>query len=185
MQLLGMSELGLCLRRVQFPLREGELARLWEQLNPRHAPEVAMRALVQAVPSWGRFQKRAQSVGEPPAEKKVFPKNRTAFFLRQARLKEQEAERALKMALDKGRREMEFDCLHKMGEACEIARDLNLPVSFSAFKGADGSLKIHFIRLESGGPSDDAQVEEKQLISMEEFLREYKRLKRNQVSPAH
>ena len=124
-------------------------------------------------------------MGEPPAEKKVFPKNRTAFFLRQARLKEQEAERALKMALDKGRREMEFDCLHKMGEACEIARDLNLPVSFSAFKGADGSLKIHFIRLESGGLSDDAQVEEKQLISMEEFLREYKRLKRNQVSPAH
>lgn len=84
-----------------------------------------------------------------------FPKNRTAFFLKQAKLKEQEADRALKMALDKGRRELEFDCLHKMGEACEIARELNLPVSFSAFKGADGSLKIHFIRLESGAINEE------------------------------
>jgi hypothetical protein len=31
-----------------------------------------------------------------------------------------------------------------MGEAGEIAKQLNVPVSFSAFKGPDGSLKIMF-----------------------------------------
>ena len=33
-----------------------------------------------------------------------------------------------------------------MGEACEIAKALNRNISFSAYKGSDGSLKIHFIQ---------------------------------------
>ena len=40
---------------------------------------------------------------------------------------------------------MEFDCLHKMSEACELAKTLNIPLSFSAYKGGDGALRIHFI----------------------------------------
>jgi hypothetical protein len=32
-----------------------------------------------------------------------------------------------------------------MGEACEIAKLLSLPISFNAFKGPDGSLKIKFL----------------------------------------
>jgi len=64
--------------------------------------------------------------------------------LKLAKQKKEEEERALALTIDKGKRETEFDCLHKMGEACEIAKMLNIPVSFSAFKGPDGSLKIHF-----------------------------------------
>jgi len=33
-----------------------------------------------------------------------------------------------------------------MGEACEIAKALGIPVSFTAYKGADGSLKIHYFQ---------------------------------------
>lgn len=70
--------------------------------------------------------------------------DKTKYYLKIAKQKKEEEERALALTIDKGKRETEFDCLHKMGEACEIAKQLNHPVSFSAFKGADGSLKIHF-----------------------------------------
>lgn len=43
-------------------------------------------------------------------------------------------------------KELEFDCLHKMSEACEIAKLLNIPITFSAYKGSDGSMNIHFIQ---------------------------------------
>ena len=52
-----------------------------------------------------------------------------------AKQKKEEEDRALALTIDKGKRETEFDCLHKMGEACEIAEMLKIPVSFSAFKG--------------------------------------------------
>ncbi len=168
---IGISEFILCFRRLQYPISDLEVRTLWEYINPMGSIEIPMKQFVNSVSSWGRFHvKRAKSVQSATSldiskphrivrnmsgNEKVFPKNRTAYFLKQAKIKEQEADRALKMALDKGRREMEFDCLHKMGEACEIAKELNLPVSFSAFKGADGSLKIHFIRLESAMVNDE------------------------------
>ena len=73
------------------------------------------------------------------------PENRSRFYLKQAKQRAQEEERALALAIDKGKREMEFDCLHKMSEACELAKTLNIPLSFSAYKGGDGALRIHFI----------------------------------------
>ena len=72
--------------------------------------------------------------------------DKTKLYLKLAKQKKEEEERALALTIDKGKRETEFDCLHKMGEACEIAKMLNMPVSFSAFKGPDGSLKIHFFQ---------------------------------------
>lgn len=72
--------------------------------------------------------------------------DKTKLYLKLAKQKKEEEERALALTIDKGKRETEFDCLHKMGEACEIAKMLNIPVSFSAFKGPDGSLKIHFFQ---------------------------------------
>lgn len=74
----------------------------------------------------------------------VIAEDKTKYYLKLAKQKKEEEERALALTIDKGKRETEFDCLHKMGEACEIAKILNIPVSFSAFKGPDGSLKIHF-----------------------------------------
>jgi hypothetical protein len=91
------------------------------------------------------------------------------------------------LTIDKGKRETEFDCLHKMGEACEIASMLNIPVSFSAFKGTDGSLKIHFSQFvsdpsketpEDGEPNETPRREIKKEITMKEFYREYRKLKR-------
>ena len=173
---IGMSEFRLCFKKLQYQIREEELEALWDYVNPKGLLEIPMKQFINSVSAWSKFHvKRAQSVHSATSldiskpvhivrnlsgtgNERKFPKNRTAYFLKQAKLKEQEADRALKMALDKGRRELEFDCLHKMGEACEIARELNLPVSFSAFKGADGSLKIHFIRLESGAINEENQV---------------------------
>ena len=59
------------------------------------------------------------------------------------------------MTIDKGKRDTEIECLYKMGEACEIAKKLNLPISFSAQKGPDGSLKIEFLQYE-----EDEKMEE-------------------------
>ena len=61
--------------------------------------------------------------------------DKTKYYLKLAKQKKEEEERALALTIDKGKRETEFDCLHKMGEACAIAQMLNVPVSFSAFKG--------------------------------------------------
>ncbi len=75
-----------------------------------------------------------------------------------------------------------------MGEACEIAKQLNIPVSFSAYKGADGSLKIHYFQFVEDNTKDDddegggAMREIKKEISMKDFYREYRKLKRMQNS---
>lgn len=140
MNYIGLSEFRLCFKKIQYPLREEELRALWDHVNEKRSTEIPMKQFVNLIPCWSKFHvKRAQSVHSATSldiskphnivrnfsgtgNERKFPKNRTAYFLKQAKLKEQEADRALKMALDKGRRELEFDCLHKMGEACEIAR---------------------------------------------------------------
>lgn len=117
--------------------------------------------------------------------------DKTKYYLKIAKQKKEEEERALALTIDKGKRETEFDCLHKMGEACEIAKLLNIPVSFSAFKGPDGSLKIHFFQFvedaskdqpEDGEPHEIPMREIKREITMKEFYREYRKLKRMQNS---
>jgi len=72
-----------------------------------------------------------------------------------------------------------------MGEACEIAKALNMPISFTAYKGQDGSLKIHkFEYVEDPtmdapeGSNDTPLRENKTPITIEEFFREYRKLKR-------
>ena len=92
------------------------------------------------------------------------------------------------MTIDKAKRELEFDCLNKMAEACEIGKTAGL--SFSAYKGSDGSLKIHKISMADETPEPNEDLKEavpgrrevKQEISMDEFMREYKELKRKQSS---
>jgi len=65
------------------------------------------------------------------------------YYLKVAKQKQMEEERALELTIDKSKRETEFDCLHKMGEACEIAKILNLPILFTASKDPNtGALKI-------------------------------------------
>ena len=48
--------------------------------------------------------------------------DQTKHYLKIAKQKKMEEERALELTIDKSKRETEFDCLHKMGEACEIAK---------------------------------------------------------------
>eukprot|EP00347_Sterkiella_histriomuscorum_P018555 403345066 len=128
-------------------------------------------------------------------ETKVYAEDKTKHYLKLAKQKKEEEERALALTIDKGKRETEFDCLHKMGEACEIAKMLNVPVSFSAFKGPDGSLKIHFFQFiedqtrqlaedddDHHEPHEVAMREIKREITMKEFYREYRKLKRMQNS---
>jgi hypothetical protein len=64
-----------------------------------------------------------------------------------------EKERTLALTIDKAKRELEFDCLNKMNEACEIGKQHN--ISFSAFKGSDGSLKIHMLHMVDADSNQD------------------------------
>ncbi len=141
----------------------------------------------------------ANKMGKEKSEQrevKIYAEDKTKHYLKLAKQKKEEEERALALTIDKGKRETEFDCLHKMGEACELAKMLNVPISFSAFKGPDGSLKIHFFqfiedtqkRIVSEEDDEDQNAQEmpmkeiKREISMKEFYREYRKLKRMQNS---
>ena len=113
------------------------------------------------------------------------PPNKSRLNLKKAREREQDKERALALTIDKAKREQEFDCLNKMGEACTMGKRHG--ISFSAYKGSDGSLKIHMIRERPGDipmiENDENQDhQEKVEITIEEFMREYKSLKREQSS---
>ena len=90
--------------------------------------------------------------------------------MQQTRKKEDENERAISLAVDKYRREYEYDCLHKMGEANEIAQQLGSPFTFRALKDQDGNTKCHIYKAEKFFKE----------ITLEGFLREWRRLKRSQ-----
>eukprot|EP00743_Colponemidia_sp_Colp-15_P002142 GILK01002324.1.p1 GENE.GILK01002324.1~~GILK01002324.1.p1 ORF type:complete len:395 (+),score=79.29 GILK01002324.1:1535-2719(+) len=95
-------------------------------------------------------------------------KNRSREYLRRARERKEAEDKALALAVDKGRREFEFDCLVKMGEANEICQVLNLRISYRAYKIEDGDLRCHVY--ENNGFSKE--------ITLDTFQREWRRLKR-------
>lgn len=68
--------------------------------------------------------------------------NVSRHYLKIARQKQEELDKALALTIDKGKRESEFDCLHKMGEANDIAKSMGLRMEFSASKDGD-ELLIH------------------------------------------
>lgn len=119
---------------------------------------------------------------------KRFIPNKSKEYLKLAKQKEEEEERALAMNIEKCKKELEFDWLHKMSEAWEIAKLLNIPITFSASKGSDGSINISFIQFvddedndgEGDGPLPKKPIKEE--ITMDEFMREYRKLKRLQNS---
>ena len=61
-----------------------------------------------------------------------------------------------------------------MGEACEIAKTLDIPVNFTTQKQGD-ELLIYKITVSQYGE------DKKELLPMDDFIREYKKLKRLQV----
>lgn len=114
--------------------------------------------------------------------------NKSNFYLKMAQQKKAEEDRALALTVEKCKKELEFDCLHKMSEAWEIAKLLNIPVSFVAMKGSDNSMTINFIQYiddDDEGEGDEKLKTKKELkdeITIEEFMREYRKLKRLQNS---
>ena len=46
------------------------------------------------------------------------PANKSRLNLKKAKERNEDKERALALTIDKAKREQEFDCLNKMGEAC-------------------------------------------------------------------
>lgn len=91
-------------------------------------------------------------------------------YLKETKQRQVDMEKELALTVDKCRREFEYDCLHKMGEANEIAQSMNLPTTFRAIKKEDGTTKCHIYH-------NDQFVEE---ITLDNFLREWRRLKRQQ-----
>ncbi|CAG9325894.1 unnamed protein product [Blepharisma stoltei] len=96
----------------------------------------------------------------------IFKKN----YLQETKSKQKEAEKELALTVDKCKREFEYESLHKMGEANEIAQSMGLPTIYRAIKKEDGTTKCHIYH-------NDQFVEE---ITLDNFLREWRRLKRKQ-----
>eukprot|EP00744_Colponema_vietnamica_P002930 GILI01004548.1.p1 GENE.GILI01004548.1~~GILI01004548.1.p1 ORF type:complete len:391 (+),score=99.60 GILI01004548.1:76-1248(+) len=94
--------------------------------------------------------------------------NKSLEYLKKARLKKKAEEQALLIAVDKGRREFEYDCLHKMGEANEMSAILGLGISYRANKLESGELRCHLY--------DGAQFLRE--ITLEAFMREFRRVKK-------
>ena len=91
-------------------------------------------------------------------------------FLKQSKQKQKEEEKELALVVERCKKEFEYDCLHKMGEANEIAQSMNLPTTYRAIKKDNGTTKCHIYR-------HDQFVEE---VTLENFLREWRKLKRSQ-----
>ena len=91
-------------------------------------------------------------------------------YLLDSRAKIENADKEIALTVDRCKKEFEYECLHKMGEANEIAQALELPTTFRAVKKDDGSTKCHVYM-------NDRFIEE---ISLKNFLREWKKLKRKQ-----
>jgi len=102
-----------------------------------------------------------------------FVPNRSKYYLRKAKEREEAEELELTLAVDKGKREFEFDCLHKMGEANGISASIGSAYTFRAFKSEEGTLKCHIY--------EEEQFRKE--ISLEDFLREWRRLKRQEKAP--
>ena len=95
---------------------------------------------------------------------------KTKKFLRQTLARQKETERELALTVDKCKKEFEYECLHKMGEANEIAQNEGLQTAFRAIKKEDGTTMCHMYE-------GDEFIKE---LTLENFLREWRRLKRLQ-----
>ena len=94
----------------------------------------------------------------PSLQKSSYMKN----YLRESRMKEYKEKEDLNSTVDKCKREFEYDCIKKMGEANEILSSLASNTSYRCIRKEDRSLKCHIYLKEN-------YVEE---ISMENFIRE-------------
>ena len=91
-------------------------------------------------------------------------------YLMESKAKIETADKEIALTVDRCKKEFEYECLHKMGEANEIAQALELPTTFRAVKKDDGGTKCHIYM-------NDHFIEE---ITLDNFLREWRKLKRKQ-----
>lgn len=91
-------------------------------------------------------------------------------YLQQSKNRQTEIDKELALTVEKCKREFEYDCLHKMGEANEIAQNTGLTITYRAIKKDDGKTKCYIF-------DNDQFIEE---ITLENFLREWRKLKRRQ-----
>jgi len=93
--------------------------------------------------------------------------NRSAAYLKQNKERENKKEQMLALTINKGKNEAEYDCLIKMGDANEKIQILQEPITYRAYRGADGNLKVHIYE-------GDRYMGE---LSIKEFSREYNTLR--------
>lgn len=91
-------------------------------------------------------------------------------YLKESRAKIENADKEIALTVDRCKKEFEYECLHKMGEANEIAQILEMPTTYRAIKKEDGTTKCHVYM-------NDQFVDE---ITLENFVREWRKLKRKQ-----
>lgn len=109
---------------------------------------------------------RSSNSQRPPSNlylKNTMSKN----YLKETQQKTQQEKLEIQNTANLYRREFEFDCIQKMGEANEILQMQNSDLSYRAIRKDDRSLMCHIYRKE--------KFEEE--ISMHNFLRKWKKLK--------
>ena len=146
-----------------------ELELLLQEAPPRihkqKSASTARRPITGSVRTLQSAQSSAKTL-RPNTASNFHKKN----YLKESKAKIENADREIELTVDRCKKEFEYECLHKMGEANEIAQNLEMPTTFRAVKKEDGTTKCHVYM-------NDQFVDE---ITLENFVREWRKLKRKQ-----
>ena len=94
-------------------------------------------------------------------------------YLKQAKIQEEKEINELDNIIKLGKKKQEFDCLHKIREACKIAQMLNKPYTFITETKNDAGLEI---------TKEEGDIRIK--LTVDKFMKEYNKLKREENSVA-
>lgn len=124
-------------------------------LNPNPKPQFEKRATTVGVPyqqenanpAEGRWRRQRTMLSDasttpPSTQQKARPRSSEAF-LREHRIKRQEREKKVDMAVDQSYRELEHSYLYKMGEMNQWCYALSDPAIYRPFKMDDGDMCCH------------------------------------------
>lgn len=151
----------------QMKLKE-EAERLLQDPPPRPTRQKTENFLKRPVTGSIRsLQSSAKTFRPNTASAKNFPRKN---YLKESKAKIENADKEIALTVDRCKKEFEYECLHKMGEANEITQTLEMPTTYRAVKKEDGTTKCHVYM-------NDQFVDE---ITLENFVREWRKLKRKQ-----
>jgi hypothetical protein len=150
-----------------------------EEETPRKNPDVealrkeAERMLMPASPKRARRRKKSSEVGKTREMEQRRPPSAPQYRKEACRscMRERQVKKHREVVDEGKRRELEMDCIRKMGEANEIMRRLGMEKSFRSCRKKDRRRTFHVYEKEVRGRE----------ISMDGILREWKKLRNEKI----